>query len=217
MSPRDDSDGTDEACGDEGGDTSVASLPTVIETEDGRVRLRRYETGDGSAVRRLDERALRAVSGFEYVDAPRPDLADVRGTYLDGDGTFLIAEAVEPGDGSEVETGECGDSSGVETGEAWVGARGESIVGCGGLRSWNDRTMELRRMRVRPDRQGEGIAREMLDRLESIARVRGYEAMTLGTMHALRRARAFYEAAGYEETYREAFVWGEMVYFRTEL
>lgn len=170
---------------------------------DGRVRIRRFEAGDGPGVRRVNERALRAVEGFQYVEGGQPDLRDVPGVYLDGRGEFLVAE--------------------------WVGVEGESltgpgervepgaIVGCGGLRWWSETTAEVRRMRVSPALQGAGVGRATLETLESVARSRGAERCTLSTMRPLERARAFYERAGYAEIGREAFAWGEMRYFRKSL
>jgi GNAT superfamily N-acetyltransferase len=54
--------------------------------------VRRYQPWDADAVRRLNERVLRAA-GTDPADIPHPDdIEDVQGAYLDTGGEFLIAE-----------------------------------------------------------------------------------------------------------------------------
>lgn len=177
---------------------------------DGPVRIRRYESGDAPALQRLDERALRAVPDFEYVEREREDLQDVPGAYLDRGGAFVVAEWT--GEPRELDGDPC-----VEASHEFERVEPGAVVGCGGFRPWSEDVAELRRMRVTPALQGTGVGRALLDRLETTARERGFERCVLETMRPLRRARAFYERAGYRETCREAFHWGQMVYFRREL
>lgn len=65
------------------------------------VTVRRYEDGDGPAVRRLNQHALRE-EGTDPEDIPgTEDLETVRESYLETGGEFLVAEA----DGSIVGMG----------------------------------------------------------------------------------------------------------------
>lgn len=54
--------------------------------------IRRYQPGDADAVRRLNDRVLRAA-GTDPADIPHPDdIEDVQGAYLDTGGEFLVAD-----------------------------------------------------------------------------------------------------------------------------
>ncbi len=136
--------------------------------------VRRYEGGDAGAVWRVHERPLRA-SPLPFVpDAPADeDLRNVRERYLDGGGDFL------------------------------VGTVDGAVVATGGFLPRDDATVELRRIRVDPDRQRRGHGRRLLDALERRARGRGFGAAVLETRACLTAARRLYESAGYEETGRE--------------
>jgi putative acetyltransferase len=54
-------------------------------------------------------------------------------------------------------------------------------IGCGALRRRDERTIEVKRMYVEPDRRGRGVAKEILDHLEIAARAMGAHRMVLET------------------------------------
>jgi len=152
------------------------------------VRIRRYEPGDGPAVRSLHRLALE-VTGTDPADVPdTDDLRDVEGAYLDSGGEFLVAE--------------CEDG----------------IVGMGGLKVDDATAEgELFRMRVHPDHQRSGIGTALLDRLEAAAREHGVELLHAETATRQTAATQFYPAHGYEETARRTLGEYHLVAFAKDL
>lgn len=79
---------------------------------------------------------------------------------------------------------------------------------CGGYRRIDDATAELKRMYVRPDARGKGLARLLLARLEQAAGAAGYRQLWLETGGQQPEAIALYESAGYEPVARFGqFAW----------
>lgn len=75
-------------------------------------------------------------------------------------------------------------------------------IGCGGIRRVDDATAEIKRMYVRPDMRGKGIARELLGALETWAMERGYTRIILESGTAQPDACALYESSGYDRIER---------------
>ena len=73
---------------------------------------------------------------------------------------------------------------------------GEPIA-CGAIRRHDDETAEIKRMWVRPTARGRGVARLILDELESSAVRIGYRATVLETGVRQPEALALYESHGY--------------------
>jgi putative acetyltransferase len=76
-------------------------------------------------------------------------------------------------------------------------ARGDA-VGCGAIRELEPGAGEIKRMFVRPEARGQGIARLLLEGLEREARERGIAVMRLETGTLQAEARSLYESAGYQ-------------------
>ena len=70
-------------------------------------------------------------------------------------------------------------------------------VGCGAIRPLDARTVEIKRMFVRPVFRRRGIARSILDALEAEARRRGYTRSVLETAARQPEAIALYRRRGY--------------------
>lgn len=86
----------------------------------------------------------------------------------------------------------------VASGGAFLLARlGDDAVGCGALRPLGANIAEIKRMYVRPDARGRGIARAVLERLERIAAERGYKTVRLETGNRQPEALALYASSGY--------------------
>ncbi|MPZ72055.1 MAG: GNAT family N-acetyltransferase [Nitriliruptorales bacterium] len=68
---------------------------------------------------------------------------------------------------------------------------------CGGYRRIDDTTAELKRMYVRPEVRGTGLARQLLAGLEEAAAAAGYEQLWLETGGSQPEAVALYESSGY--------------------
>jgi GNAT superfamily N-acetyltransferase len=73
---------------------------------------------------------------------------------------------------------------------------GRALAG-GGVRRFDERTCEIKRMYVVPDARGRGVGRELLAALESLARDLGYAVARLDTGAKQPGARRMYERAGY--------------------
>ena len=83
-------------------------------------------------------------------------------------------------------------------GSAWLVAYdGEDPVACGGLRTIDAETGEIKRMFVTARARGRGHARALLAELERRAAAAGQRRLRLITTDVLREARGLYEAAGY--------------------
>jgi GNAT superfamily N-acetyltransferase len=70
-------------------------------------------------------------------------------------------------------------------------------VGCGGLRTLDERHGELKRMYVVPARRGTGVSKAVLAALEAEARALGWERIVLETGTEQPDAMRFYEREGY--------------------
>lgn len=145
------------------------------------VSLRRYHPDDAEAVWDLHVTALEDAGGYDEAFAHRDaDLERVVEEYLGTDGEFLVAEV----DGGE---------------------RDGELVAMGGFQPHEDEddAAVVRRMRVTPDRQREGIGSRVLAELEARAREAGFARLTLDTSTDMTGAMRFYEAHGYGEFDRE--------------
>jgi GNAT superfamily N-acetyltransferase len=95
---------------------------------------------------------------------------------------------------------EIGDEESVSTPDfvlAVVAYRGAIPVGCGALRELESGVGEVKRVFVRPDSRGLGIARRVLGVLEEQGRVLGYSTLRLGSGVRQPEALALYESSGY--------------------
>lgn len=78
-------------------------------------------------------------------------------------------------------------------------------VACGAIRRHDAESAEIKRMWVRPQARGRGLARVVLRELESTAIARGYRAVVLETGLRQPEAIALYESAGYTTIPRFGF------------
>jgi ribosomal protein S18 acetylase RimI-like enzyme len=92
-----------------------------------------------------------------------------------------------------------GDGAGV-----WLATIAGTVVGCVALRSLAKfpKSAEVKRLYVRPEHRGLGIAATLYESLEKYARERGYEWLYLDTTDDMVAAQRFYAALGYELTTR---------------
>lgn len=74
-----------------------------------------------------------------------------------------------------------------------------AVVSVGALKQLSDSHVEVKSMHTAAAFRGQGLAREMLDRLVSEARARGFSRMSLetGSMAEFVPARALYASAGF--------------------
>ena len=72
-------------------------------------------------------------------------------------------------------------------------------VGCGCYREYDNETVEIKRMFVKPENRGHGIAKKILTELEHWAQENGYKNTVLETGIKQHAAINFYRNYGYQE------------------
>lgn len=70
-------------------------------------------------------------------------------------------------------------------------------IGCGALKPFDDKTLELKRMYVKPEVRGTGVARLILADLEDWAVELGFSSIILETSKSMKPAVSFYQKSGY--------------------
>jgi len=79
----------------------------------------------------------------------------------------------------------------------FVARLAETPVGCGGVQFYDDTYAELKRMFVRPDYRGRGIAKQLLAHLENVSREQSIYLIRLETGIHQHAAIGLYEHLGY--------------------
>ena len=74
----------------------------------------------------------------------------------------------------------------------------ETPIGCGAFKKFTDDSVEIKRMYVRPENRGQGVAVEILSELETWAAETGFEFAVLETGKKQPEAIRLYEKSGYE-------------------
>ena len=75
-----------------------------------------------------------------------------------------------------------------------------ALVGCGSLRPFDQQACEMKRVYVRPEYKGQGIGRQLAERLIAEAKLIGYTRMRLDTIPAqMMEASRLYLALGFHE------------------
>lgn len=80
-----------------------------------------------------------------------------------------------------------------------IGYWDSEAVGCGAFRPYDGKTVEIKRMFVKPQFQRRGIARAILAAVEIEAQKRGYKRSILETANRQPEAVALYESCGYKQ------------------
>ena len=149
--------------------------------------IRRYSAEDRESVRRLHDEALYDV-GAHLGEGPwDEDLDHIESVYLCGGGEFLVGES------------------------------DDKIVAMGALKRACDEQAELKRMRVEPAMQRQGLGRKMLEELEDRARDLGYSTLHLDTTVQQTGARRLYTSSGYREKGRGEIGPFDCVFYEKEL
>lgn len=138
-------------------------------------------------MRRLHDEALYDVGAYLGEGPWDEDLDRIEEEYLHGGGEFLVGE---------------------------MGGR---VVAMGALKRDSSEQAELKRMRVEPALQRQGMGRSMLAALEERAREIGYSGLYLDTAVHQTGARRLYASNGYRETGRGRIGPFDCVFYEKEL
>ena len=147
------------------------------------MHIRRYETSDKLAVRRLHDDALNEVGAHLGSGPWDEDLDEIEDVYLGSGGEFLV---------------------GILEGE---------VVAMGALKRLPSHAAEVKRMRVRPELQRRGYGQAMLDALHRRAAELGYSTLRLDTTVQQLAARHLYLGNGYSEVGRGSIGPFECVFY----
>jgi ribosomal protein S18 acetylase RimI-like enzyme len=129
--------------------------------------IREFQPDDQPAVWELHRIGLQQY-GVDFGDGPwDDDLRDIPTAYAQNRGQFLVA------------------------------ADGERLIGMGGVRQIDCDVAEIKRMRVHPEFQRQGIGTAILERLESTARGLGFRTIVLDTTEEQVPAQRFYAKHGF--------------------
>jgi len=135
--------------------------------------LRRYTPADREAVEYLHVHAIQQAGAYLGRGPWDDDVYAIEETYLNNQGEFLIGE--------------------------WDGI----FVAMGALRRTSPERAEIKRMRVHPDYQGQGIGQIILSELETRASTIGYKTLHLDTSVVQLAAQKLYEKNGFREIGRD--------------
>jgi GNAT superfamily N-acetyltransferase len=148
------------------------------------LKIRRYQPNDNKTVKELHYAGITQMVELipeEERLIPPPDdehfidsdLDDIEGTYINNRGDFLV---------------------GLEDGE---------MVVIGAIRQATETCGELKRLRVRRDRQRQGYGEAMMLRLIERGKELGYRELVLDTLESNLPARRLFEELGFIELHRE--------------
>jgi GNAT superfamily N-acetyltransferase len=99
-------------------------------------------------------------------------------------------------------------------GGLWVAWAGNDPLGCVALHAISSEVGELKRVFVKPDARGRGVARRLIEHAIREARARGYTHLRLGTQDTAIPAQRLYESFGFRriDAYR-AGDFGNVVFY----
>lgn len=76
---------------------------------------------------------------------------------------------------------------------------GTTAIGCGAYKLYDEETVEIKRVFVKNEYRGKGLAKELIRRLEADARIKGFRFAVLETGRPMLEAQALYKKSGYKE------------------
>ncbi len=163
-------------------------MPTSMET---MPILRRFEIKDKEAVYNLHVKAMKHAGTFAEAPDLRTawdkDFQNIEEVYINNKGEFFVVTI----DGK--------------------------LIGMGALRKVDETTAEVKRMRVEPSLQGQGIGKMILDKLIERAKEFGYNKLVLDVAEKQAGARHLYETRGFKEFKRGQLGGQETIYYEREL
>lgn len=74
----------------------------------------------------------------------------------------------------------------------------ELPVGCASFKKYDDQTAEVKRVFVHKDHRGKGISQQLMNKIEELAKGKGYKKLILETGKAMVVAHALYMKLGFQ-------------------
>lgn len=99
----------------------------------------------------------------------------------------------------DAELGGLPGAYGPPRGALLVAAEANRLVGMIGLRPLDQRVAEMKRLFVRPEARGRGLAKQLIARVVEEARRLGYEEIRLDTLPMMGDAQALYVSIGFHD------------------
>jgi GNAT superfamily N-acetyltransferase len=118
------------------------------------------------------------------------------------------------------EAGRAACAEAVRSSEGWVATLDGCVVGFLTVQDYFDTTAEITWMAVHVQHRGQGIGKQLIQRLRQETKARGYRLLLVATLApsydegptedgGYARTRAFYQAAGFLPVREVPFYWGE--------
>jgi GNAT superfamily N-acetyltransferase len=103
-------------------------------------------------------------------------------------------------------------------GALWVAWDDDEALGCVAMQPLDAGVAELKRMFVRPEARGRGVARRLTEHAIAAATARGYHRLRLGTLTTMHAAQRLYASVGFRriDAYR-AVEFGETWFYERPL
>jgi GNAT superfamily N-acetyltransferase len=131
-------------------------------------------------------------TSIETVDPRRADAREALTQYLDEIIRRVPDITATPGDVDDV------DDYIEPAGRFLLVTRGDTVIGCGALRSMRPGVGEVKRMWVHSDARGAGVGGRILEALVEQSRAMGHTTLLLDTNGILVEALALYGKHGFE-------------------
>lgn len=139
---------------------------------------------------------VKIVYGYELRDEVKELFAEYIDYLVKGNKEFKKYLEIQKYD-DEIENLEA--KYGLPQGRLYVAYFENKVAGCIALRPLNDMQCEMKRLYVKPEFRGNGIAKILAERIISDAKSIGYSSMLLDTLPFLQTAISMYRKMGFYE------------------
>jgi ribosomal protein S18 acetylase RimI-like enzyme len=152
-----------------------------------KANIRQYQNSDKDFAWQLHLKGLHQMNSF--VDDPDldKDLQSIEEVYIKNGGEFFVATI------------------------------NDQIVGIGALKKIDNKTAEIKRMRVDQEFQGQKIGSQILDLLIQKAQELGYKKLILDTSIKMHVAQNLYQSRGFKEYKRDIIGGLETIFYKKVL
>jgi N-acetylglutamate synthase-like GNAT family acetyltransferase len=158
--------------------TNQESTNEIVESSNGELLVRPYQSSDHEPVRKLFVEGMRVNNAPEsYIERSlNTDLANIEETYMKDRGTFLVMERVFD----------------------------NAVVATVGLQDLGD-LCELRRMSVHASERRKGVGKHLISHFIAHARQHDFNGIKLSTGSWMESAMKFYASLGFEDVGRVTY------------